>query len=83
MSARNLIFALAAIGSATLLAAPAFAVEPDVDSGAGPELPAPRDNPAYQPDDQAGAPLERDIEGTDSSVPDTVIVPSAPVPEPD
>jgi hypothetical protein len=49
----------------------------------GPELPAPRDNPAYQPDDQPGAPLERDIEGTDSSVPDTVIVPSAPVPEPD
>ncbi|HKA65738.1 MAG TPA: hypothetical protein VKD00_08505 [Methyloceanibacter sp.] len=45
---------------------PALAVEPDVDSPAGPELPAPRyDRPDFQPDDQTGAPLERDIEGTD------------------
>ena len=45
---------------------PGLAVEPDVDSPAGPELPAPRyDRPDFQPDDQVGAPLERDIEGTD------------------
>jgi hypothetical protein len=48
------------------IATPALAVEPDVDSPAGPELPAPRyDRPDFQPDDQTGAPRERDIEGTD------------------
>jgi hypothetical protein len=43
-----------------LLATPALAVEPDVDSPAGPELPAPRtDRPDFQMDDQTGAPLDR------------------------
>ena len=60
---RNSAFALALLGSAALLATPSFAVEPDVDSPAGPELPANRDHPDYAPDDQTGAPLERDIKG--------------------
>jgi hypothetical protein len=62
---KHSMLALALLGSA-FLAGPSFAVEPDVDSPAGPELPAPRyDRPDFQFDDQAGAPLERDIEGTD------------------
>jgi hypothetical protein len=55
---RSSTFALAILGSATLLSAPSFAVEPDVDSPAGPELPAPRtDRPDFQADDQTGAEL--------------------------
>jgi hypothetical protein len=87
------IVGLALLGSAALLVTPAFAVEPDVDSPAGPELPAPRyDRPDFQYDDQAGAPLERDIEGTDrlGAAPEIIIpdddivepVPPPAVPEP-
>lgn len=79
---RNGSFALALVGSAALLATPSFAVEPDVDSPAGPELPAPRDHPDFQPDDQTGAPLERDIEGTDRSEGPIVIAPDGEVIEP-
>jgi hypothetical protein len=76
---RSGALALALVGSAALLATPSFAVEPDVDSAAGPELPAPRySHPDFQFDDQTGAPRERDIEGTDSSVPDVVIVEPGP-----
>ncbi len=76
---RSGALALALVGSGALLATPSFAVEPDVDSAAGPELPAPRySHPDFQFDDQAGAPRERDIEGTDSSVPDVVIVEPGP-----
>jgi hypothetical protein len=77
---RSGAFALALVGSAALLPAPSLAVEPDVDSAAGPELPAPRfSDPDFQFDDQAGAPLSRDIEGTDSSIPDEVIIEPGPI----
>lgn len=76
-------FALALLGVA-VLAPPAFAVEPDVDSPAGPELPAPRtDRPDFQQDDQAGAVIDPEAEGADPGVaPDVVIVePDAPLPD--
>ena len=58
--------AVALLLGAASIATPTLAVEPDVDSPAGPELPAPRyDRPDFQFDDQAGAPRERDIDGTD------------------
>jgi hypothetical protein len=75
--------ALALLGSAAFLSTPCFAVEPDVDSPAGPELPAPRyDRPDFQFDDQAGAPLERDIEGTDFGEGPVVIEPDVDADEP-
>ena len=76
-------FALALLGAAAL-APPAFAVEPDVDSPAGPELPAPRtDRPDFQQDSQAGALLDPEAEGADPGVdPDVVIVePDVPLPD--
>ena len=64
-SVKASIFAVALLAGASL-ATPTFGVEPDVDSPEGPELPAPRyDRPDFQFDDQAGAPRERDIEGTE------------------
>jgi hypothetical protein len=52
-----------------------LAVEPDVDSPAGPELPAPRtDRPDFQQDDQAGAVTDPEVEGADPTPPDAVIV---------
>jgi hypothetical protein len=48
--------ALTLLGSLALLGTPTFATETDVDSPAGPELPAPRtDRPDFQQDDQSGA----------------------------
>ena len=47
---RNGAFALALMGSAAFLANPSFAVEPDTDSPAGPELVAPADLPDFQLD---------------------------------
>jgi hypothetical protein len=78
------ILGLALVSSAAFLATPAFAVEPDVDSPAGPELPAPRyDRPDFQYDDQAGAPREPDIEGTDrlGAAPE-IIIPDDDIVEP-
>lgn len=71
--------------SGVLLASPALAVEPDVDSPAGPELPAPRtDRPDFQLDDQTGAPLDPMAEGADptppASGPEAMIVEPSPVP---
>lgn len=81
-SLRTGTLALALLGSAAFLSAPSFAVEPDVDSPAGPELPAPRyDRPDFQLDDQTGAPLERDIEGTDVGERPVVILPEADEPD--
>ena len=78
-SLRTSAMALALLGSAAFLTTPSFAVEPDVDSPAGPELPAPRyDRPDFQFDDQAGAPLERDIEGMDIGERPVVILPEEP-----
>jgi hypothetical protein len=63
---RKTTIAAVALVMGAAMATPALAIEPDVDSPAGPELPAPRyDRPDFQFDDQAGAPRERDIEGTD------------------
>jgi hypothetical protein len=75
--------ALALFGSSALLPSPSFAVEPDVDSPAGPELPAPRtDRPDFQQDDQAGAIIDPETEGADPTPPvverdepDVIIVP--------
>jgi hypothetical protein len=59
--------------SVALLATPALAVEPDIDSPAGPELPAPRsDRPDFQLDDQTGAPLDPMVEGADPAPPRVV-----------
>ena len=70
------IAAVALLLGAASIATPSLATEPDVDSPAGPELPAPRyDRPDFQPDDQVGAPRERDIEGTDFGAGPEIIVP--------
>jgi hypothetical protein len=58
--------ALTLFSSVALLGTPTFAVEPDVDSPAGPELPAPRtDRPDFQQDDQSGALIDPQAEGAD------------------
>ena len=82
---RTTTLALALFGSAAFLSIPAFAVEPDVDSPAGPELPAPRtDRPDFQQDDQTGAVIDPREEGADPSPlaaaagPDVVITEPAP-----
>ena len=70
--------------SVALLATPALAVEPDVDSPAGPELPAPRsDRPDFQVDDQTGAPLDPTAEGADPRppAPGAMIVEPTPMPD--
>ena len=91
-SLKSSALALILFGGAAVLALPSYAVEPDTDSPAGPELPAPRyDRPDFQLDDQTGAPRERDIEGTDKlgAAPEIIIpeddvpvVPPPAVPEP-
>jgi hypothetical protein len=61
----------------TLLGTPTFAVEPDVDSSAGPELPAPRTaDPDFQQDDQAGAVIDPETEGANPSLAPDVVIPS-------
>jgi hypothetical protein len=52
---RKSALTLALLGNTLFLTTPSFAVEPDVDSAAGPELPAPRVRPDFQTDDQPGA----------------------------
>ena len=76
--------ALALLGSALLLGTPAFAIEPDTDSPAGPELPAPRtDRPDFQQDDQTGAVIDPREEGADPTPPPRAdIIEPAPLPEP-
>lgn len=59
---------IAVLGTVALLSFPSYAVEPDVDSPAGPQLPAPRtDRPDFQEDDQPGALLDPEAEGADPS----------------
>ena len=80
----NSACALVFLGSVVMIGTPAFAVEPDVDSPAGPELPAPRsDRPDFQQDDQTGAVIDPRVEGAEPGVaPDIVIVePDAPLPD--
>jgi hypothetical protein len=63
------VLALALVGSAAL-STPTFAADPDVDSPAGPELPAPRtDRPDFQQDDAPGQALDPQAEGADPSAP--------------
>ena len=75
--------ALALFGSAMFLATSSFAVEPDVDSAGGPELPAPRVRPDFQTDDQAGA--SKLVPQVEVGEAPAVIVPETtePVPPPD
>jgi hypothetical protein len=78
--------ALTLVGGLALFSAPSWAVEPDVDSSAGPELPAPRtSDPDFQQDNQPGALIDPEVEGANPTrprvvepepvAPDTVIVP--------
>jgi hypothetical protein len=76
--------ALTLVGGLALFSTPSFAVEPDVDSAAGPELPAPRtSDPDFQQDDQSGAVIDPEVEGANPSrpyvavpeEPDTILVP--------
>ena len=72
------VLALIAMSGLTLFGTPAFAVEPDTNSPAGPELPAPRVRPDFQMDDQAGATkLVPQVELAPS-----VVIPDNPVPVP-
>lgn len=70
---------LALLGIVTLTT-PSFAVEPDTDSPAGPELPAPRtDRPDFQQDDQSGAVIDPQTEGADPRPPSAeLVVPADP-----
>jgi hypothetical protein len=69
--------ALALLSSAVLLTTRSFAVEPDVASPAGPELPAPRtERPDFQQDDGTGQVLDPQAEGAQPrNQPDVMIVP--------
>ena len=81
MSMRNYRRALAVLGTAALLTFPSYAVEPDVDSPAGPELPAPRkDRPDFQADDQTGAELNT-LPGPDVIEPGVVEGPIVMIPD--
>ena len=89
-SLRTSTLALAFLGSAAFLTPPCFAVEPDVDSPAGAELPAPRtDRPDFQQDDQSGAVIDPRTEGADPGRELVVPVPppsadlAVPVPPPE
>jgi hypothetical protein len=76
-----LVFTLAS--SVTLLGTPSFAVEPDTDSPAGPELPAPRtDRPDFQQDDQSGAAIDPQAEGADPRPPSPYVAPDVVITEP-
>ncbi len=73
----------ALLASALFLATPAFAVEPDTDLPAGPELPAPRaDRPDFQRDDQTGAVVDPREEGADPSPPAAAAGPDVVITEP-
>jgi hypothetical protein len=76
-----LVFTLAT--SVALVGTPSFAVEPDVDSPGGPELPAPRtDRPDFQQDDQAGAAIDPQAEGADPRPPTAYVAPDIVITEP-
>jgi hypothetical protein len=78
---RNIALTLALLGNAAFIATPSFAVEPDTDSPAGPELPAPRtDRPDFQQDNQPGALLDPEAEGADPSPPSAERVEPLPGP---
>jgi hypothetical protein len=83
MTIRTAALAFTLVSSVTLLGTPSFAVEPDTDSPAGPELPAPRtDRPDFQQDDQSGAVIDPQTEGADPSPPSAYVEPDVVIPEP-
>ena len=67
MSMRTCTLGLALLASAAFLPGYSFAIEPDVDSPAGPELGAPTTRPDFQQDDQAGAAMNPQAEGANPS----------------
>ena len=67
MSMRTVTLGLALLTSAAFLPGYTFAIEPDVDSPAGPELGAPTTRPDFQQDDQAGAAMNPQAEGANPS----------------
>lgn len=68
--------ALTLVGGLALFTTPSFAVEPDVDSSAGPELPAPRtSDPDFQQDDQAGVLIDPEVEGANPTRPRVIVPP--------
>jgi hypothetical protein len=74
--------ALVFLSTVVMVGTPAFAVEPDVDSPAGPELPAPRtDRPDFQQDDQSGAIIDPRVEGADPGLAPDIVEPEAPLPD--
>jgi hypothetical protein len=83
-SLRTTTLGFAVFGSVAFLTTPTFTIEPDTDSPAGPELPAPRtDRPDFQRDDQTGAVLDPRVEGADPSPPLRAdIIEPNPRPEP-
>ena len=71
MSLRTCTLGLALLASAAFLPSYSFAIEPDVDSPAGPGLAAPTERPDFQQDDQAGSAMNPQAEGANPS-PSTV-----------
>jgi hypothetical protein len=67
MSLRTCTLGLALLASIALLPTSSFAVEPDVDSPAGPQNPSLTDRPDFQQDDQAGAATNPQAEGANPS----------------
>ena len=67
MKLKNCTLGLALVSSAAFLPSYSFAVEPDVDSPAGPQNPALTSRPDFQQDDQAGAAINPGAEGAKSS----------------
>jgi hypothetical protein len=76
-------FALTLVGGLALFSVPTRATEPDVDSSAGPQLPAPRtSDPDFQQDDQPGAVIDPEVEGANPTTPH-VVAPDTVPPEPE
>lgn len=69
MKLKTCTLGLALLASAAFLPSYSFAVEPDVDSPAGPQNPALTSRPDFQQDDQAGAAINPGAEGANPSSP--------------
>jgi hypothetical protein len=67
MRLKTCTLGLSLLASVALLPSYAFAVEPDVDSPAGPQNAAPTARPDFQADDQAGQQLNPQAEGANPS----------------
>jgi hypothetical protein len=67
MNLRTCTLGLALLASAAFLPTYSFAIEPDVDNPAGPQLAKPTDRPDFQQDDQTGAAMNPQAEGANPS----------------